>query len=116
MLRISGSENREEQNYAIKTLNSININDSCVKLGLQMPNKEQLLSHISTELPRVQNKPLWLSKVDLEYADGQSKLSGKTNIKRNFAIAGANITGCYRFIKGFYGLSVIPTKFQEKID
>ena len=33
-----------------------------------------------------------------------------------FAVTGGNFTGYYRFLKGFYGLADIPTKFQEKID
>ena len=33
-----------------------------------------------------------------------------------FAVTGVNITGYYRFLKGFLGLADILTIFQEKID
>ena len=33
-----------------------------------------------------------------------------------FDVTGGNVTGYYRFLKGFYGLADIPTIFQEKID
>ena len=33
-----------------------------------------------------------------------------------FSIIGGDFTGLYRFKKGFYGLSDIPTLFQEHID
>ena len=29
---------------------------------------------------------------------------------------GGKVTGFYRFLKGFYGLSDLPTIFQEKMD
>ena len=33
-----------------------------------------------------------------------------------FAVTGGNLTGYYRFLKGFYGLADTPTIFHEKID
>ena len=47
-----------------------------------MPKIEELPKQISTEITRVQNEPLWLSKIsliDLDYAYGQLKLSEETN-------------------------------------
>ena len=31
-----------------------------------MPSMEELLNQISTDITRVQNEPLWISKIDLE--------------------------------------------------
>ena len=77
---------------------------------------EDLLNQVSTELTQAPNELLWISKIDLEFAYCQSKLSDEISKLCSFAITGENINGYYRFKKGSYGLSDIPTKFQEKID
>ena len=62
------------------------------------------------------NGEIWTSKIDLDYAYGQAKLSKKAAKHCGFSIIGGDFTGCYRFKKRFYGVSVIPTVFQEHID
>ena len=57
-----------------------------------------------------------MSKIDLDYAYGQMKLSKETSRQCVFAITGGKFSGYYQFKKGFYGLADIPTIFQEKID
>ena len=57
-----------------------------------------------------------MSKIDLDFAYGQAKLSKKAAKHCVFLIIGEGFTGQYRFKKGFYGLSDIPTVFQEHID
>ena len=57
-----------------------------------------------------------MSKIDLDYAYGQAKLSKEAAKHCVFSIIGGDFTGHYRFKKGFYGLSDIPTVFQEHID
>ena len=57
-----------------------------------------------------------MSKIDLGYAYGQAKLSKKAAKHCVFLIIGGDFTGHYRFKKSFYGLSDIPTVFQEHID
>ena len=57
-----------------------------------------------------------MSKIDLDYAYGQAKLSEEAAKHCVFSIIGGDFTGHYRFKKGFYGLSDIPTVFQEHID
>ena len=79
-----------------------------------MPNMEELLNQTSAELLRGRKEPLWMSKIDLEYACGQFKLSEATSKPCKFAITGGNLNGCYTFKKRFYGLSGIPTKCQKK--
>ena len=39
-----------------------------------MPSMEELLNQISTEIRILQNKPWWISKIDLEYSYGQLNL------------------------------------------
>ena len=81
-----------------------------------MPNMEELLNQISIEITCDRTLQLFISKIDLDYAYGQMKLSEETSRQCVFAITGANFSGYYRFKKGFYGLADIPTIFQEKID
>ena len=73
---------------------------------------EELLNQISTKITRKQKEIFWISKIDLEYAFGQLKLSEPSS----FATTRRNVNGHYRFLKRLYSLSDIPTKFHEKID
>ena len=57
-----------------------------------------------------------MSKIDLNYAYGQAKLSKEAAKHCVFSIIGGDFTGHYGFKKGFYGLSDILTVFQEHID
>ena len=57
-----------------------------------------------------------MSKIDLDYAYGQAKLTAEAARHCVFSIIGGDFTGHYRFKKGFYGLSDIPTVFQEHIE
>ena len=97
-------------------LDSRKLNDSCIKIRPHMPNMEELLNQISVEITRDRTKELNISKIDLDYAYGQMKLSKETSRQCVFAITGGKFSGYYRFKKGFYGLADIPTIFQEKID
>ena len=96
-------------------LNSRKLNEACVKRKAAMPNMEELISKISAEITK-SNGELWMSKIDLDYAYGQAKLSKNAAKHCVFSINGGDFTGHYRFKKGFYGLSDIPTVFQEHID
>ena len=57
-----------------------------------------------------------MSKIDLDYAYGQAKLSKEAAKHCVFSIIGGEFTEHYRFKKGFHGLSDVPTVFQEHID
>ena len=76
---------------------------------------EELISKISPEITR-SNEEIWMSKNGLDYAYGQAKLSKEAAKHCVFSIIGGDCTSHYRFKKGFYGLSDIPTVFQEHID
>ena len=97
-------------------LDSRNLNDSCIKMRPHMPNMEELLNQFSVEIMRDRTVQLFMSKIDLDYAYGQMKLSEETSRQCVFALTGENFSGCYRYKKGFYGFADIPTIFQQKID
>ena len=79
-----------------------------------MPNMEELISKISAEITK-SNGEIWMSKSDLDYAYGQAKLSKEAARHCVFSIIRRECTGHYRSKKSFYGLSDIPTVFQEHI-
>ena len=70
-----------------------------------MPNMEDLLNQISVEKTYDSTSQLFVSKIDLDYAYGQLKLSDETSRQCVVATTGGNFSGYYRFKKGFYGLA-----------
>ena len=97
-------------------LDSRKLNDSCIKIRPHMPIMEELVNQISVEITRDRTKELMMSKIDLDYAYGQMKLSKETSRQCVFSITGGKFSGYYQFKKRFYGLADIPTLFQEKND
>ena len=51
----------------------------------------------------------------MRYAYGQVPLEEETAKHCNFQIIGGKATGTYRFVTGFYGLTILPTEFQKAI-
>ena len=96
-------------------LDSRKLNESCIKRKATMPNMKELISQISAKLTQSDGE-IWMSKIDLNYAYGQAKLSAEASRYCVFSIIGGEFTGHYRFKKCFYGLADIPTVFQEHID
>ena len=80
-----------------------------------MPNMKELVSKTSAKITDGEGE-IWMSKIDLDYAYGQAKLSEEAAKDCVFSIIGGDFTGHYRFKKGFNGLSDISTVFQEHID
>ena len=72
-----------------------------------MPNIEELISKISAEVTR-SIEEIWMSKIDLDYAYGQAKLTVEAANHCVFSIIGGNFTSHYRFKKSFYGISDTP--------
>ena len=97
-------------------LDSRKLNDITIKRKAQMPNMEELMSRISRRIADGEKDEIWISKLDLDYAYGQLKLSERAKNLCVFTVTGGKFTGYYKFLKGFYGLADIPTVFQEKID
>ena len=52
----------------------------------------------------------------MQHAYGQVPLDEETTKQCKFQIVGEKTTGTYRFITGFYGLTVMPTEFQKAMD
>ena len=50
------------------------------------------------------------------YACGQTALHPDTAKHCNFQIIGGEATGVYQFKTGFYGLTTMPTEFQQIMD
>ena len=69
-----------------------------------MQNMEELLNQISAEITRDRTKELMISKIDLDYAYGQMKLSKETSLQCVFAKTGGNFSG---YPYGLYGLADI---------
>ena len=97
-------------------LDSLKLNNSCIKRRPHMTNMEELLNQILVEITRDRSVKLFISKIDLDFAYGQTKLFEERSRQCVFAITRAKFSGFYRFKKVFYGLAMILTKFQEKTD
>ena len=66
-----------------------------------MPNMEELLNQILVEITRDRTLQLFMSKIDLDYAYGQMKLSEETSRQCAFVLTGGKFSGYYRFKKRF---------------
>ena len=97
-------------------LNGQKVNKNSIKKRPHMPNMDEPLNQISSELSRNDYDSLWIFLIDLVHAFGQMKHSPETSKHGNFVVTGKNINGYYRFLKRFYGHAVIPIIFQEKKD
>ena len=60
-------------------LDARKLKDSCIKMRPHTPNMEKLLNQISVEISRNRTMQLFISKIDLDYAYGQMKLSKETS-------------------------------------
>ena len=88
-------------------------NDKSVKIAVD--SWKELLNHISVEITRERTVQLFISKIDLDNAYRQMKPSVETIRQYVFALTGGNSADTTNSNKGFYGLSDIHTRFQEKL-
>ena len=92
------------------------LNNEIVKDKYQMPNLKHLVDLVAEQLDnKEQGKALYTSS-DMRYAYGQVPLEKETAKHCNCQIIGGKITGTYRFVTGFYGLTILPTEFQKAMD
>ena len=105
---------KEDKSVKI-ALDSRKLNESCIKRKATTPNMEDLISKKSAKITK-SNGEIRMSKIDLDYAYGHAKLSAEASRHCVFSIIGGDFKGHYRSKKGFYGLSDIPTVFQEHKD
>ena len=82
-------------------LDSRKLNEACVKRKAAMSNMEELISKQSAEITRSSGE-IWMSKIDLDYAYGQAKLTAEAAKHCVFSRIGGDFTGHYRFKKGFH--------------
>ena len=97
-----------------KALDSSKLNDSCIKMRPHMPNMEELSNQISVEIIRDRTAKLFISKINLDYAYGQMRLSEETSRQCVFALTGGKFSGYYRFKMGFTDLPIYPQYFKKK--
>ena len=95
-------------------LDSRKLYDSCIKMRPHMPNMEQILNQISVEITRDRTVKLFISKIDLDYAYGQMRLSEETSRHCVFALTGGKFSGYYRFKKGFTDSLTYPQYSKKK--
>ena len=92
------------------------LNNEIVKDKNQMPNLEQLVDLVAEQLDnKEQGKALYTS-LEMRYAYEQEPLEEETAKHCNFQIIGGKTTGTYRFVTGFYGLTIMPTEVQKAMD
>ena len=97
-------------------LDSKQLNDAIHKNKHQMQSIDQLIDAVATHISErsTQNGTFYFSKIDLKYACSQIPLDPQLQKHCNSNILGGKATGTYRFLNGFYGLTVIPATFQKK--
>ena len=94
-----------------KALDARALNKAIDKDKYQMPNLENLLDMVAEKLDS-EDGEAWYSSVDMTYAYGQIPLHQLTAKHCNFQIIGGESTGTYRFVTGFYGLTVSRQNFK----
>ena len=92
------------------------LNKEVVKDKYQMPNLEHLVDMVAEQLDTENEGIAWYTSLDMQYAYGQVPLNKETAKHCNFQIIGGKATGTYKFVTGFYGLTVMPTEFQKAMD
>ena len=92
------------------------LNNEIVKDKYQMPNLEHLVDLVAEQLDNKENGEALYTSLDMRYAYGQVPLDEETSKHCNFQIIGGKATGTYRFVTGFYGLTIMPTEFQRAMD
>ena len=78
-----------------------------------MPNMEELLNQISVEITRDRTAQTFISKIDIDCACGQMKLSKETSRQGVFATPGQNSGDTINSKRGFTGWSIYPNITKE---
>ena len=77
-----------------------------------MPNSEKLLDMVAEKLDS-KNGEAWYSTLDMTNAYGQVPLHHLTAMHGNFQKIGGESTETYRFVTGFYGLTVYADRILK---
>ena len=98
-------------------LDSKILNKSIHKNKYQMPNIDKLIDTIQQNLnTNASQETAYFSTLDLKYAYSQPNLDPETARQCNFNFNSGEVTGTYRFIAGFYGLTDMPAALQKVMD
>ena len=99
-------------------LDSKKLNDAIHRYKYQVQNIDHLMDSVAVFISERKNKTgqNFFSQIDLKYANSQIPLDDNIKKHCNFNILGGKITGTYRCINGFYGLTDMPATFQKTID
>ena len=81
-----------------------------------MPNIDTLIQTISQILSNATQETAYFATLDLQYPYSQHNLHAGTARYCNFNVASGDMTGTYRFKKGFFGLTGKPAEIQKAID
>ena len=84
-----------------------------------MPNIETLMDSISQTITNYKTEPadkIYFSTIELKYAYSPLNRHLETDKHCNFNIVSGDMTGTYRFKKGFYGLTDMLDEFQKAMD
>ena len=109
----TGSNNRKNDKLVKTALDSMKLNGMTVVL--KFDKYGELLDQISVEITNDRTKELMMSKIDLDYAHGQMRLSAETRWQCVFAISGRNFSGYYLLKKRFYSLATSPQYYKKKL-
>ena len=90
-------------------------NNETFKDKYQMPDLKHLVDLVAAQLHKEGNEQVFYTSLDMRYAYGQVPSDKETAKHCNFQFIGGKATGSYRFITGFYGLTVMPTGIQRII-
>ena len=105
-----------KKDHSVKVaLDARELNKNVKKHKYQMPNRENLIDIVAERLD-VAEGIAWFTTLDLKYAYGQLALDDNLAKHCNFQIVGGDATGTYRFKTGYYGLTIMPTEFQQVMD
>ena len=89
------------------------MNENIKKDKYQMTNLDDLMCSLAETITSDRPGRVWFTSVDLKYAFEQVLLNPSLAKHCIFAIVGGKASGIYRFLTGFYGLTVMPTEFQR---
>ena len=81
-----------------------------------MPDLFELIVKVALTISSHDENKIWFSSIDLKCAYSQRPPSRKASNQSSFNIVGGDVTGCYRFTTGFYGLSDMPNEVQHFMD
>ena len=81
-----------------------------------MPGIDTFMDRIARIIHNKSTGKIWFSKLDLNYAFGQMKLSKETADQCIFSILGGEMTGQWKMKRGFYGFCDIPNLLQQQIE